>query len=490
MKNQPKYIMARKAIEALIKDEAYKKGDCLPSKASLAKSFGLGLRPVQQALEVLAKDGILRNVRGSGCYINKQPESDSYEKTLKDFPAADVYADYLSSINYRIPRKIIKIGLDNGEYLYFSKQWQHVLDSFCSSRNDISVEIVNSRLSGASSSAENIQTDIFQLPAPLLPYFANKGVLFNFSETEDICLNKNEFFIGLFKAASYKEKIWGAPLISASNCNYFNKESGGLLKPLLCANGFWDSMEILKLAAKKNQGSEALAVNTNPMFLLMRLAGFDCAWNLADIEKLEDESFYIFLERFRQYYQNPNIFFNKNTEYTSAPYEDFFIRNGQIILGSSCWLPNICQSAPFPWGITPNMREGNASNQITTMLNVISSHTCYPFECVEILKYLCRYETQKYFAQNGRIVANKKAFNHFHLNGIGNDSIKNTLRDAMENGKVENIDNPQLAQYLMGIVNYDFQKWQRKELNTKRLLAELKRKIALFSRGRKRLEVY
>jgi DNA-binding transcriptional regulator YhcF (GntR family) len=477
--------MARKAIEALIKDEAYKEGDRLPSKTSLAKSFGLGLRPVQQALETLAQEGILKNVRGSGCYLNSSPKVDFNEEIIDDMLATNIYADYLSSINYRIPQKVIRIGLDKGEYLYFSKQWQHVLDSFCSSRNDISVEIVNSRVPNVTSFSD--ETDIFQIPASLLPHFVNKEVLFNFSETEDVALNENEFFTELLKAASYKGKRWGIPLISASNCNYFNREFESPLKPLSEANGFWESMEILELVARKNNVPEALVINTNPMFLLMRLAGLDCAWNWTDIEKLEDESFYIFLERFRQYYQNSSIFFNKNSEYTSTPYQDFFNRNGHLILGSSCWLPNIYQSSPFPWGITQNIREKNANSQIITMLNVISSKSSYPFECAEILKYLGTYEVQNYFAQNGRIVANKKAFRNFHLNGTDNNSIKNVICDAMENGKVESIEKPQLAQYLMGTINYDFQKWQRKELNTKKLLTELKGKIALFTKSKKAL---
>ncbi|MFA5027718.1 MAG: GntR family transcriptional regulator, partial [Candidatus Methylomirabilota bacterium] len=63
-------------------------GDKLPPEVDLGKEFGVSRDTVRQALEPLAKEGLIRRTQGRGSFVQKLPEARSVRKltgAVEDF---------------------------------------------------------------------------------------------------------------------------------------------------------------------------------------------------------------------------------------------------------------------------------------------------------------------------------------------------------------------------------------------------------------------
>lgn len=69
----PPYLDLADAVRAAIRDGEYTPGDRLPSRASLARHFGVSPMTVQSALRVLRDEGTIVTRQGSGAYVRETP---------------------------------------------------------------------------------------------------------------------------------------------------------------------------------------------------------------------------------------------------------------------------------------------------------------------------------------------------------------------------------------------------------------------------------
>ncbi|UQZ88902.1 GntR family transcriptional regulator [Deltaproteobacteria bacterium Smac51] len=65
----PAYAQLAAIIKGMIATGEYQPGDKIPSESSISRSYGLSLMTVRQAVGLLAEQGLLRRVHGSGTYV-------------------------------------------------------------------------------------------------------------------------------------------------------------------------------------------------------------------------------------------------------------------------------------------------------------------------------------------------------------------------------------------------------------------------------------
>lgn len=67
----PAYIQLASILKRRISSGIYQPGSRLPSEASLAKHFGLSAMTARQAVGVLAEEGLVKRVQGSGTFVQR-----------------------------------------------------------------------------------------------------------------------------------------------------------------------------------------------------------------------------------------------------------------------------------------------------------------------------------------------------------------------------------------------------------------------------------
>lgn len=65
-----KYIRVSTSVSADIHSGRYVEGDQLPTEMELAAKYSVSRQSIRQALELLARDGMIRKIRGSGSYVS------------------------------------------------------------------------------------------------------------------------------------------------------------------------------------------------------------------------------------------------------------------------------------------------------------------------------------------------------------------------------------------------------------------------------------
>ena len=152
-------------------------------------------------------------------------------------------------------------------------------------------------------------------------------------------------------------------------------------------------------------------------------------------------------------------------------------------MGNTCWIPKIVDKCRFEVGILPQVREKDGALQVAANLNVISSSTPYPEECLSILNYLAESKPQQLLAKNGRPVANIKANKSLEIKGFDKKATDETMQ-SFANGRVIQSADPYIEEYIRTIINAEMQKWQKKESSDEELIASLKRKTSFFYRSK------
>lgn len=103
----PAYVQLASILRARIADETHPPGSRLPSESVLAKDFGVSPMTARQAIGVLAQEGLVRRVQGSGTFVRRIEVS----KTSFTLGAMrDVFAD-----RDNIEVKILKAAIENAE---------------------------------------------------------------------------------------------------------------------------------------------------------------------------------------------------------------------------------------------------------------------------------------------------------------------------------------------------------------------------------------
>jgi DNA-binding GntR family transcriptional regulator len=67
----PAYVQLAGILKQRISSGTYQPGSRLPSEASLAKDFGLSAMTARQAVGVLAEEGLVKRVQGSGTFVQR-----------------------------------------------------------------------------------------------------------------------------------------------------------------------------------------------------------------------------------------------------------------------------------------------------------------------------------------------------------------------------------------------------------------------------------
>ena len=73
----PAYFQLAQSLRQRIADETYPPGSRLPSESALAKSFGVSAMTARQAVTVLAEDGLVERVQGSGTFVRRVQMAES-----------------------------------------------------------------------------------------------------------------------------------------------------------------------------------------------------------------------------------------------------------------------------------------------------------------------------------------------------------------------------------------------------------------------------
>jgi len=69
-------------ILSMISEGYWNPGECLPPQRDLAKSLGVGMSTLREALQSLQTMGVLEMRHGSGTFVSSQPFVDPYEKFI------------------------------------------------------------------------------------------------------------------------------------------------------------------------------------------------------------------------------------------------------------------------------------------------------------------------------------------------------------------------------------------------------------------------
>jgi len=480
IKRQPNYLQAKDLLLELIRMEKYQVGEVIPSVNKLAQQLGVGRISIQRAVKILAAEGILNSIPGSGCYIKNLPE----QSTVKDNTVNDIW-DYLAGPGGNTAPKKLRIGYlpELPEHVIL---WEKIFADYSAYNKDIHIELVKLDFPALLFDQRRLAgIDIFQVPAFLLPFFAQSGFLFDLTELGGLELSPDAFYEGFLKSASFNGNICGVPVVAAGICQYYNKKYESIVKELFPVEGFWDYMEKLEALSRrlKFKDFESLIANAESLFTLAMLTNVNDPPSYDDMKSFNSSEFVEFIKRFEPYFTNERIFNSGIDFYSPAALSSFLDGKNLILMGNTCWLPQIIEKCRFEVGIMPQVIEKSGTRQIAANINVISSSTAYPEECLTVLGYLAELGTQRILAKNGRPVACMDANDLLEVKGFEKDSVIQVIQ-SFKNGKVIQSSDPYIEEYIRTIMNPEMQKWQKKKISYEELLASLRRKKDFFYRSK------
>ncbi|MDD5598638.1 MAG: extracellular solute-binding protein [Victivallaceae bacterium] len=482
-KRQPNYLTARECILEMIREEHYQPGEAIPSVTKLAQSLKTARISIQQAVKMLAQEGILNNIPGSGCYVKKLPAAGSNVQLPNHIDPE--HNNYLAGPGSRTFRKTIKIGILSELGLY-SAQWEKVFSDYMSRHEDIIIELVPIDNFFVLFDRRTLQEiDMLQLPAFLLPAFANSGSLLPLEDAGELKFSKDEFYDGFLNSTVYQGKTYGVPVIGAAVCQFYNKNYEHLVKNLFPLEGFWQYMEKLEFLSEQSDfsGLKSLLINSNSLFIFFLAVKAKIIPSYDEMKTFDDPAYLEFIRRFEKYFTAEKIFCPGIDVHSDYGIKEFSKGKAPILMGNTCWMSEIHSQCPFEWGIIPQSAEAEGAVQIATNLNAISAFTSYPEECLDILKYLASCEPQRFLAENGRLVANREACASLRAPGLDEPSRGNILL-SLERSRMISTTDIHIDEYISMIINPEMKKWQRGQFSAAEFIAGLKRKTRFYYRGK------
>ena len=118
----PAYVQLANILKQRISAGTYEPGSRLPSEASLARHFGLSAMTARQAVGVLAEEGLVKRIQGSGTFVQRVGVATSH---FGLDALRDVFMDN-DHLDVRILKATVEsaegapcraLGVDNGERL-------------------------------------------------------------------------------------------------------------------------------------------------------------------------------------------------------------------------------------------------------------------------------------------------------------------------------------------------------------------------------------
>ena len=83
--SRPKYELIKDFLLSELTNGNYKPGDALPSENKLIKKLGVARNTVRQAVDELAKDGLVKRIQGKGSYFTNHGNNNGPEEQLQIF---------------------------------------------------------------------------------------------------------------------------------------------------------------------------------------------------------------------------------------------------------------------------------------------------------------------------------------------------------------------------------------------------------------------
>lgn len=475
--NKPIYLQARDDILSLIISGNYKVGDLIPSVREISKSLQYTKICIQNAVKLLALEGILENLPRKGCYVKTLPpraltfggldlEDNKVEKPESDIPGT----------------KKLRVGI-LGEMEKSGNLWKEIFLRYMSCHPGIHIELIDIRDLNEYQGTNEI--DILQIPSDRLSEFAETGLLFDIEGNgEKLDINKHDFFPGFMKVCYHKDKLWGTPSSAGTNCFFYNTKYSELLQPLTKNMQLKEYLETCQKISRKLPKETALTTNWTPSFILKLLdtgvnvtpGGIFDEGNIKKLKAtLQDLAPYL-LDR--KIFYLPPVLENRQE---SRMY-DFLSERTVMTQGSSSWLYTFDYQKPFTWGILPlpQIPHGNGS----LYMQVISNYTLFPLECIDMLNYLGSSEVQSLFAENGCIIAHRQASKKLKIPGFENGSLS-LLNMTIANTEVFNAPDSYYYEYLNLIFLSELLLWQNGNYDMKQFLENLQKKTRYYYRAKR-----
>ncbi len=488
--NSHAYLIAKRRILDLLVRKDCRPGDLLPSINCLTKSLKTGRKSVQRALGLLEKEGVLETVHGSGSYLKQLPSSAPGHGKPPGKPS--IFADGAITIGTASGKTTIKIALAQAEIEYFGGTWRKIFQEYQRENDGIEIEAVEivdgDDLDGKIRGGE---ADIFQISLNLLPPYADSGYIFNPAAAGKIEISADDFFKPLFDTSYYKGTLWGMPLAANTTCLYFNRRYKQYYGRIFPVEGFWDYLGKLERLADGTGGlplsSSAKSFILNDYILpdiFLHCASNSCCKDFAsgDIYGLPD--YFRFIERFERYYKNRKIFFPP--QYDASGILRIFSGGSSVMaLATSAWIPAYRKSQFNFWSIAPLPVEKTGFPKLYGVLNVMSSMTYHPSECLDLLNFLGRIEVQRYFALKGRLVANREACRSLRIEHLDDSSIANLIA-PFETGRIMVKKNLYDSDFDSKVLYPEMIKWHSGALTAEEFFMTVKRKLKLFHDAQER----
>lgn len=473
-KKRHAYTAAKENILEMIASKNLRAGDMIPSRNKLSRSFRIGEKSVQQAVNLLEKNGILELVKGSGCYIKRVPVTNS----ISENPGGNIIPlvdDFFTGRRSARTDKInIKIGIFPSELEFFGEQWKNIFSRYEDENKNVTVEMVDmdfKKINPPRNLPYSSSTDIFQISLNNLLLFIESGSLFQPNLAGKMNLSGNDFFTAFHDASFHNGVPWGIPMAVNTTCLFYNKNYSSFVDSLLPSGGFWDFMDRLEKASdaclvnpdkKKNgkfQAAEALVANGNEISgIFTYCPGNLSAEDFSTGDFIDSPDFLIFLRKFEKYFRNKKIFHSDVNKELIHPYSTFSSGRTLMATGNSSWIPGFQKNGFSDWGIAPEPIEKGGFSRLHGVLNVISSSTSHPSECLDILNFLGKYETQELLAETGRCVAHRGACHNLKIKNL-DDRSKLNLMNYFESGKVIRYKNFYQNDFTWNVLCPEMVKW-------------------------------
>ncbi|MBF0244582.1 MAG: GntR family transcriptional regulator [Planctomycetes bacterium] len=471
MSVKPKYIIAKEKILKEIRTGNYQLRDSLPSINKLTGLLDVGRIGVQRAMQLLVEEGVIESIHGSGCYV----------KVVPPIGLPEVRSDYFANTIAHGARKKIKIAIQSSELQRYPELWKKICGEIMGNIPEIEVETLPCSDHDLLRWNPDAAPDILQITAGHMPYFAKKGLLFDLNELSQFKLPEGEFYEGFRAAADYDGKDWGVPLVAAVNCLFFDKQMEDSLSRALKAEKLWGFMSELDQNFQNN--NRPMLINGHPPFSFFLAAMGKRRDRTTCEDILNDDDLEAFLQKFERYFLNHRLFYHDPASFHSH-YSAFFQEKGAMMTGLSCWMPSLIENCPFDCGVAPQPVEPSGFIPCYAVVNCISAFSQYPKECMEILKHLACYETQRSFAEKGRMVAHRRACSHLNMPHI-DDKATQKLVESLENAwpvrSSEKFDNEDL----LLIISHEMKHWRDGQYSVKQLLEELRERAGFYIRSQK-----
>ncbi len=488
MKSRKKhgYAVAREKILGLISDAHLRPGELIPSRNALSKKLKIGGTSIQQAIRLLEKEGVLRTVQGSGCYVDAVPRSGAESASSPSARKGPASSELFSGISIIQPKITVRFGIFPGELEDFGVLWRKILGGYERNCGDVSIELVESGLFRPKDLGKILSRndlDILQLPMSELPPAAESGCIFNPSLAGELEVREGDFFDAYYAGSFHDGVCWGVPLAANSTCIFYNSRCGDLAGLLPSKDGFWRFLDRLAELADEGwleeHGFESFIANAEGLLGILAnspgaLREEDFAWGRAT----ESDDFRKFVEKFERYYKDSRIFHPEVCSTRQYSFENFAAGRSAMSFGNTCWIPKFKEEGFGSWRILPPVHERNGFVRLFGIINTITSSTYHHIECLNLLNYLADREVQSAFAGEGRLVARRDACGHLAIKGLDEES-KAILLASFDSGRLIH-DRYLYENEFMHVASPTMFKWYAGSVTTAELFNDLRKRKELF----------